>query len=432
MAYCPDCGGPLTWTVSEGRRRRWCPRCRKIVYRRLKVGAGCIIEEGDEILLVERANAPFRHSWGLPAGYVEYDESPAEAAARETREETGLRVEVGALAGVYFFTDDPRGNGILIVYRCFPVGGEVRLAAETAQIARFRREAVPEALAGGGHDQAIRAWIDRSALSDGERRMEKPDGGTAAMSAWTRQFYARQVEWGDVYRDEVAERHRRKAAWVGEVIGAPPRRVLELGAGGGQDAVALAEMGYEVVAVEQEPLLTQHIRALLRRHPRARVQVIEADFYRVELAEGAFDAVCYWDGFGIGTDDEQRLLLRRIRAWLRPGGASLIEVYTPWHAAKAAGHRWRVGRATREYAFDGEGCRWIDRWWVTSPEEAVEQSLRCYSPADLRLLLEGTGLKLVAVRAGGMVDYESRRYVESAALGQAMSYVALLRPVVEG
>jgi len=241
-------------------------------------------------------------------------------------------------------------------------------------------------------------------------------------------FYGKQAAWSGAYRGDVQDRHRRKAAWARTIIGEPPGRILELGAGGGQDAIALAEEGYEVTAVELEPLLAQRIRALLRKHPQANVSVIEADFYRVSLPEHSFDAVCYWDGFGIGTDEEQRNLLERIRRWLRPDGVALIDVYTPWHAARSAGHGWRVGSAWREYGFDGVGCRWIDRWRSDETGEEIEQSLRCYSPADLKLLLDGTGLELVDVRPGGMMDYENHRYVAEAPLEKAMWYVAILKP----
>jgi len=241
-------------------------------------------------------------------------------------------------------------------------------------------------------------------------------------------FYGKQADWSGAYHGDVQDRHRRKAAWARTVVGDPPGRILELGAGGGQDAVALAEEGYEVTAVELEPLLAQHIRALLRKHPQANVSVIEADFYLVSLPEHSFDAVCYWDGFGIGTDEEQRILLERIRRWLRPDGVALIDVYTPWHAARSAGHGWRVGNAWREYGFDGRGCRWIDRWRSDETGEEIEQSLRCYSPADLRLLLDGTGLELVDVHPGGMMDYEHPRYVAEAPLEKAMWYVAILKP----
>jgi glycerol-1-phosphatase len=53
---------------------------------------------GGELLLMQRSDN--RH-WGLPGGYVECGESVASAAAREVFEETGVRVEVGKLIGVY-------------------------------------------------------------------------------------------------------------------------------------------------------------------------------------------------------------------------------------------------------------------------------------------------------------------------------------------
>jgi acetyl-CoA carboxylase carboxyl transferase subunit beta len=45
---------------------------------------------GDQILLVKRAHAPNQGRWSLPGGKKEPYETLAEAAARESREETGL------------------------------------------------------------------------------------------------------------------------------------------------------------------------------------------------------------------------------------------------------------------------------------------------------------------------------------------------------
>ena len=238
-------------------------------------------------------------------------------------------------------------------------------------------------------------------------------------------FYRKQAEWGSLYRGEITAWHRHRARWVAERLGKPPKQVLELGAGGGQDAVALATRGYAVVAVEREPLLAAHIRQLAERYPEARVRVVEDDFYRVALPLEAFDAVTYWDGFGIGTDEEQRRLLRRVHRWLKPEGVALIEVFTPWHAARSAGWQMQVGQARRRYAFDAEGCRWLDEW--SHNGESVTQSLRCYSPADLRLLLEGTGLRLAEIVPGGKMDYTTVRFIPQASLGEAMSYIAVLR-----
>jgi hypothetical protein len=41
------------------------------------------------------------------------------------------------------------------------------------------------------------------------------------------------------------------------------------------------------------------------------LRAIEGDFYETE-PPGKFDVVAYFDGFGIGTDEDQRRLLRRI------------------------------------------------------------------------------------------------------------------------
>ncbi len=172
-----------------------------------------------------------------------------------------------------------------------------------------------------------------------------------------------------------------------------------------------------------------HIRALSHQHPAARLKIIEANSYHVDLPPHRFAALLYWDDFGVGGDEEQRYLLRRIRTWLQPEGVALIDIYTPWHAARSIGKGWRVGRATREYGFDGDRCRRIDRWWVEG-EEPVEQSLRCYAPADLRLLLQGTGLTLTGIKVGGMMDYASGCYFEAVPLEQAMVYTAILKPLV--
>lgn len=243
---------------------------------------------------------------------------------------------------------------------------------------------------------------------------------------WVYEFYDKQHEWAGVYAEEINDSHRTAAAWIESFTGPGPRRVLELGAGGGQGAAATAELGHTVVAVELRATACDHARRLATKNDRD-MTVVEGDFYTVEL-DGTFDVITYWDGFGIGTDAEQRRLLKRVAGWLTPGGSALFEVGTPWYAASVDGRGWEVGEAERRYSFDADGCRWNDTWWPKDqPEQRVQQTTRCYSPADLRLLLEGTGLYLHALQPAGTVDWENSRWWPDAPLGKAMKYVAQMK-----
>jgi len=141
----------------EGRERSTCGKCGFVAYQHLKVGAAVIARQGGQVVLLRRSREPFAGYWSLPAGYVEADEDPADAAVRECREETGLDVAVDGLFGVYFFDDDPRGNGILIVYLATVVGGELG-GGDEGHVAFFSAGQLPTPIAGAGHKAALDDW----------------------------------------------------------------------------------------------------------------------------------------------------------------------------------------------------------------------------------------------------------------------------------
>ena len=250
-------------------------------------------------------------------------------------------------------------------------------------------------------------------------------------ASWVGDFYTKQDEWAGVSRDPVSGMNRRNADLVHRLTGGKIGAVLELGAGGGQNAAALADLGYSVTAVELVATVAENALVLAAQPRKGQLRVIVGDFYGVELAE-RFDVVCHWDGFGVGSDDDQRRLLKRVAGWLVPDGFALIEVYTPWYwsgiaRSGMAGRETQFGGVCRRYGFDADGCRMLDTWWPFGREaEAVTQSLRCYSLADLRRLLEGTGLVIESVEPRGAYDPVQDRFIEDAPLGQAMQYLAKL------
>jgi 8-oxo-dGTP diphosphatase len=156
--YCFQCGSSLEIRFIDHREREVCPACGWVYYAQLKVGAAVLIEQDERLLLLRRNHEPWEGSWMVPAGYVEVDEDPKDAAIREVREETGLQVELGNLYDVHYFDDDPRGNGVVFVYKTEKISGEITINAESSAAKFFHWYEIPANLAKGAHDQMIKEW----------------------------------------------------------------------------------------------------------------------------------------------------------------------------------------------------------------------------------------------------------------------------------
>ncbi len=163
--YCLLCGNQLSIKNYDGREREICQVCNWIYYPQLKVTAGVFVEEDKKLLLVQRAIEPWKELWYLPAGYVENDETPLKAAEREAIEETGLKIKAGELLDIFFYDDDPRGNGLLILYKGVIKGGEIKNNCEAQAVGFFLpKEVSLLKLAGGSHNRAILKWLNKQTM----------------------------------------------------------------------------------------------------------------------------------------------------------------------------------------------------------------------------------------------------------------------------
>ena len=93
--FCGRCGAPLVDRLvdAEQRMRLVCTGCGTIAYSNPHVLVNTIVASGDRVLLCRRANPPSAGRWALPGGFMESGETLEEAAARETREETGVSLD---------------------------------------------------------------------------------------------------------------------------------------------------------------------------------------------------------------------------------------------------------------------------------------------------------------------------------------------------
>ncbi len=153
--FCPLCRAEMEVTKYNHRQRKVCPECGFVDFHNPAPAAGAIVVKDGKLLLVLRAENPYKDHWCIPAGFMEWDEPPRICAEREIEEETGLIIETGDLFEVYSGTDDIRTNAVLILYHCTITGGSLRAADDAADAKYFGKAEIPENLAFAAHRQAI-------------------------------------------------------------------------------------------------------------------------------------------------------------------------------------------------------------------------------------------------------------------------------------
>jgi ADP-ribose pyrophosphatase YjhB (NUDIX family) len=141
--YCPRCGTGLLHQERFGKLRPVCPACEWIYFADPKVAAAVLVVQDSQVLLVRRVNEPQRGLWSLPAGFVDAGEDPAQAAARECLEETGLRVRIAKLLDVIAGQEHARGAHIVIVYCGEVLGGTLQAADDVDQAAFHPLDRLP-------------------------------------------------------------------------------------------------------------------------------------------------------------------------------------------------------------------------------------------------------------------------------------------------
>ena len=142
MKFCSNCAAPVARRTPPGDNLpRWvCDQCGEIHYQNPRMVVGTIPEHAGRVLLCRRAIEPRYGYWTLPAGFMENDETTAQAALRETLEEAGARVE---LAEPFSMISVPYVNQVHLFYRARLLDASFSPGEESLEVALYEEAAIP-------------------------------------------------------------------------------------------------------------------------------------------------------------------------------------------------------------------------------------------------------------------------------------------------
>jgi len=127
----------------------------------LRMGCSAVIfdAEREKVLLTRRTD---NGRWCLPGGGMESGESAAEACEREVWEETGLKVRVTRLVGVYsnpdqlvIYNDGNKAFFVVLNFEAEIIEGELSLSNETTAFGYFSLKEMESMLMHGEHKNRV-------------------------------------------------------------------------------------------------------------------------------------------------------------------------------------------------------------------------------------------------------------------------------------
>jgi ADP-ribose pyrophosphatase YjhB (NUDIX family) len=122
------------------------------------LGVNVAIVQDNQVLLIKRKDIP---AWGLPGGAVNVGETAAQAALRETREETGLEIALTRLVGIYCRPNWRAGGDHGILFTATPRGGSFQTVTdETVDARYFALPDLPETLLWHHYQRIVDALTD--------------------------------------------------------------------------------------------------------------------------------------------------------------------------------------------------------------------------------------------------------------------------------
>lgn len=144
VRFCSSCGAPVARTrvEADARERDVCTACGEIHYRNPRILVTCIVEYEGRILLCRRAHEPAIGLWTTPAGFMETGESLQQAAARETHEECGVRLDEQALE-LHMISSIPWMSEVYVCFTASAPSAVATAGPECTEVRWYEEREIP-------------------------------------------------------------------------------------------------------------------------------------------------------------------------------------------------------------------------------------------------------------------------------------------------
>ncbi|MBI5060499.1 class I SAM-dependent methyltransferase [candidate division KSB1 bacterium] len=189
--------------------------------------------------------------------------------------------------------------------------------------------------------------------------------------------------------------------------------VLDLGCGGGYQAVLLAQRGVKVHGIDVSAKLAAH-GTKLAKQMKVPATFAAGDMRKLSYHEQFDRVVVLGMSFGFGSEEENVHTAERIFRAVKPGGMVLLTGMHPYSASTHAGPDWmetNEGLLIHRGEFDPLTSRLGGMWELVRPDGTIitegdnpeQDGIRCYSAPEIKRIVTEAGFRRPACYGSWML-----------------------------